>query len=158
MTKELKQEYTLRISQANKTQMVVLIYEMLLTYLDDVKVELHRENYGESREYIQKAKNCVDELVESLNLEFEIARNLMPLYTYVKKELIRAEIARKEEYVDHCIPIIKELHQAYLEVSKQDDSAPVMGNSQTVFAGLTYSKGSLCESRNDGIGSRGYLV
>ncbi len=40
MTKELKQEYTLRISQANKTQMVVLIYEMLLTYLDDVKVDI----------------------------------------------------------------------------------------------------------------------
>ena len=35
MTRELKQQYTLRISQANKTQMVVILYEMLLIYVEE---------------------------------------------------------------------------------------------------------------------------
>ena len=34
MTKEMKQEFTLRISQANKSGMVVILYEMLLAYLE----------------------------------------------------------------------------------------------------------------------------
>jgi hypothetical protein len=29
MTKEMKQNYTLRISQANKSELVVIVYEML---------------------------------------------------------------------------------------------------------------------------------
>ena len=33
MTKEMKQNYTLRISQANKSELVVIVYEMLLTYI-----------------------------------------------------------------------------------------------------------------------------
>ena len=35
MTKELKQQFTLRISQANKSQLVVILYEMMITYLDE---------------------------------------------------------------------------------------------------------------------------
>ena len=35
MTKELKQQYTLKITQANKTQLVVILYEMLLIYLEE---------------------------------------------------------------------------------------------------------------------------
>ena len=35
MTKELKQQYTLRITQANKSALVVILYEMTITYLED---------------------------------------------------------------------------------------------------------------------------
>ena len=37
MTKECKQQFTLRITQANPTQMIVILYEMLLCYLDEAK-------------------------------------------------------------------------------------------------------------------------
>ena len=37
MTKELKQEFTLKISQANKSQLVVILYEMMLTYIGEAK-------------------------------------------------------------------------------------------------------------------------
>ena len=35
MTKEMKQVFTRRITQANRTQLVVIVYEMLLVYLDE---------------------------------------------------------------------------------------------------------------------------
>ena len=35
MKKEEKQDFTLRITQANPTQLVVILYEMLLCYLED---------------------------------------------------------------------------------------------------------------------------
>ena len=34
MTKELKQEYTRKITQANKTQLITILYEMLLIYVE----------------------------------------------------------------------------------------------------------------------------
>ncbi len=42
MTKELKQQYTLKITQANKTQLVVILYEMLLIYLEEAVSEIGR--------------------------------------------------------------------------------------------------------------------
>ena len=35
MTKECKQHFTLRITQANSTQLIVILYEMTLQYLAD---------------------------------------------------------------------------------------------------------------------------
>ena len=35
MTKECKQQFTLRITQANSTQLIVILYEMPLQYLAD---------------------------------------------------------------------------------------------------------------------------
>ena len=35
MTRELKQEYTRKIKQANKTQLITILYEMLLIYVEE---------------------------------------------------------------------------------------------------------------------------
>ena len=43
MTKELKQEYTLRITQANKTQLITILYEMLLVYVDDARTAYEKK-------------------------------------------------------------------------------------------------------------------
>lgn len=64
MVNELKQEYTRRITQANKTQLIVILYEMFLTYTKDA-----REVWGNSRidfrENIRKARGCLEELMAS---------------------------------------------------------------------------------------------
>ena len=35
MTQEKKQEFTLKISQANKTQLITILYEMIIEYLNE---------------------------------------------------------------------------------------------------------------------------
>ena len=45
MTKELKQEYTRKITQANKTQLITILYEMLMLYVAN-RVLLRLENAG----------------------------------------------------------------------------------------------------------------
>ena len=37
MTSELKQQFTLKISQANKTRLVVILYEMMLVYIEEAR-------------------------------------------------------------------------------------------------------------------------
>ena len=42
MTDEKKQQFLLRISQANKTEMIVILYEMFLIYLKDAEEALDK--------------------------------------------------------------------------------------------------------------------
>ncbi len=79
MTKELKQEFTLRISQANKTQLITILYEMVLLYLDEAKEALDTENRMEYKSVIRKIRGCINELMGSLNFEYELAQNLLQL-------------------------------------------------------------------------------
>lgn len=168
MTKECKQQFTLRITQANKTELIVILYEMVLTYLDEaeealaeaVKVKddvlLHKEKTAEFREALRKARGCLGELLTSLNLEYELAARLLSLYLYCNRELTKADIRKEKEPLVHIRNVIGKLLGAYRELAGQDTSGPVMQNSQVVYAGLTYGKNKLSENMTDQGADRGF--
>lgn len=156
MTKECKQQFTLRITQANKTEMIVILYEMVLSYLEDAQIILTEGKVEEFRDTLRKIRGCISELVASLNLDYEPAPALLSLYLYCNRELMKADIHKEKEPLEHIKTVIKKLLDAYRELAKQDKSAPVMQNSQTVYAGLTYGKNSLSENMADQGVNRGF--
>ena len=79
MTKELKQEFTLRITQANKTQLITILYEMVLLYLEEAKAALDADDKTTYKAVIRKIRGCMDELTASLHLEYELAQNLLEI-------------------------------------------------------------------------------
>lgn len=158
MTTELKQEYTLRITQANKTQLITILYEMVLTYIDEAEDALTSENRMEYKSAIRKIRGCMNELTASLNFEYELAHNLLQLYLYVNRELVKASTRYDKENLEHVRLIIDQLHKAYEQIESQDTSGPVMGNTQTVYAGLTYGRNTLTENIADSAVNRGFCV
>ena len=158
MTKELKQEYTLRITQANKTQLITILYEMVLIYLEEAKEALDKEDKAAFKAAIRKIRGCMNELTESLHLEYELAQNLLQLYLFINKELVQASIHYEKENLKHVETIIKQLRDAYKQIESQDTSGPVMGNTQTVYAGLTYGRNTLTENITDPTANRGFCV
>lgn len=158
MTKELKQQFTLRISQANKSQLVVILYEMFLAYIEETKDAHEKDDRNGFRDGIRKARGCLNELMASLHFEYEPAMNLLQLYLYANRELARADIRNSVEELEHVEGIIKKLHEAYEKISDQDSSGPMMSNTQTVYAGLTYGKNTLTESLADQGSERGFRV
>ena len=54
--------------------------------------------------------------------------------------------------------VIAPLCDAYRQIQDQDTSGPVMNNSQTVYAGLTYGRNQLTENMADQGTNRGMLV
>ena len=158
MTKELKQEYTLRITQANKTQLITILYEMVLLYVDEAQEALDAGQKMEYKSAIRKIRGCIDELTASLNLDYELAHNLLQLYFYISRELVKASTHYETENLEHVRLIIGELHKAYQAIEDQDTSGPVMGNTQTVYAGLTYGRNTLTENIADSVTNRGFCV
>lgn len=158
MTKELKQEYTLKITQANKTQLITILYEMLLIYTGEA-ADAHAGGDREGfRECIRKARGCVNELSASLHLEYGLAVNFLQLYQYVNRELARAEVRFAAEPLEHVEKVIRQLHGAYEKLGEMDTSGPVMSNVQSVYAGLTYGKNNLTENLADQGIDRGFRV
>lgn len=157
MKDELKKEYSLRITQANKSQMVVILYEMFMTYVEDATKDLQDAKIKAYRVDIQRARAVLKELMGSLNLEVEPAPTILKLYIYISKLLVNADLHSDEKPLAEACKIMKKLHDAYAQIQDQDTSGPVMGNTQTVYAGMTYSKNNLSISI-DGNSNRGFLV
>ena len=158
MTKEMKQNYTLRISQANKSELVVIIYEMLLTYIEDARTAHADGDTGLFAGSLRKAENCIRELMASLHMDYVLAGKLLSLYVYAVKLLSKAKLHNSTKELAEVEKMMRKLHDAYAAVSREDTSDSVMENTQTVYAGLTYGKNQLMESLSNEGSLRGLRV
>ena len=157
MTSECKQQFTLRITQANSTELVVILYEMMLSYLDDAEEALKAGDEDALVQAIRRSRGCLNELEQSLHMDYEISGHLLRLYFYCARRLVHAQ-AHEAEAFDEIRRVIKPLHDAYEEIAAQNPGGPVMGNSQTIYAGLTYGRNSLNENLADQGANRGMRV
>jgi flagellar protein FliS len=142
MTKESIQEYSTRVTQANSSQLVVILFELILNHINDAN-ENHAN--GDVKGYekdLRKAQSFLNELMGSLDYQYEISYQLMSLYMYVNRVLAEAIFNREENKLFSAETVIDRLLTAYREVAKQDFSEPLMGNTQQIHAGFTYGKGS----------------
>ncbi len=158
MTSETKQQFTFRISQANPTELVVILYDMTLQYLTDANGAASQEDFASYRENVLRARKCVSELAASLHLEYEPAVSLRNLYMYCIRRLTQAEIRWHTELLREVTNIITPLRDAYRQIAPQNTAGPVMQNTQAVYAGLTYGRNTLTENMADQSMNRGMLV
>ncbi len=158
MTKENKQIFTRRISQANRTQLVVIVYEMLLVYLEDAVKAYEAEDKQEFARNLKLARECIGQMRTSLNFEYELSKNLFAIYCFADRELANDIFGNKTDNLDVLKMIFTKLHDAYYTISKEDKSEPLMDNIQDVYAGLTYGKTDVTESLVNYDAKRGYMA
>ena len=150
MQDALKKEFTLRITQANRSELIVIIYEMCLAYLKDAIEGTDRA------ENITRARACVDELKESLNFEYELSADLLHFYIKVNKLFMQAAAGGRTEPLVEAESAMGRMRDAFVEISKEDDSKPLLHNAQEVYAGYTYGKNDVNVSIGAGQTERGF--
>ena len=157
MTREQKQDYTLKITQANRSELIVIVYDIALSYIDtaiQAYDEHNLEAFGANSRYAGK---CVGDLLEALDFNYEPAYPLMRIYVYVSKLLALAPVKKDKESLEVSKRLLTKLRKSFEDIAAQDNSAPLMSNTQEVYAGLTYGRGNLNESLA-GASNRGFTV
>ena len=158
MTAEQKKEFTRKISQAKSSELIVILYDIALVYVKE-SIRFMEENDGQNAK-IQAdfAKRCIEEMMLNLHFEYDLATVLHRIYLSMKKSLREGILENKKEKLVSVRDNLTSLRDAYAQIVPQDTSAPVMGHTQTVVAGLTYGKHSLNESLAQESSSRGFFV
>lgn len=160
MTDESKKSFQLRITQANRTELTVILYEMLLTYADDVTQILTGDNFDADsfKKALNGVSGCVRQLQNSLNFDIELSGTLMSIYEYVRSELEKCQLKRDLECIDNIRKTIVPLKDAFAQIAKEDKSESLMENTQQVVAGYTYGPSSVNETVSDQGANRGFFV
>ena len=157
MQKEQIQEFTSKIALSNRTGLTVVTYEILFAYLLDAKSALKEERFSDYKQALRQAQRCISELMVTLDFSYELANELYRIYAYGKELLAKAMYKRSEEEIAECESLLKMLHASFVEVAKTDRSAPLMQNTQQVYAGYTYGRNDV-NSSSDENPSRGFFV
>lgn len=156
MTKEEIQEYSLRIMQGNKSDLVVATYDIILKYLTDARQAAREGDEDQFVFCVKKANEFLAELMGALDLQYPVSIELFKLYRFVQRMLVQAMFRRTTDSLEGLEPILTGLREAFSEVARQDTSEPFTGNGSRgqVYAGLTYGKSSLNETYEPNPGFR----
>ena len=158
MENSLKQDFTRRLSQCNSGGMIVIIYEICFAYMEDARQAHAKGRHDEMKAAIRKAQNVLDELIGSLNFAYEISGNLYSLYLFCKNELARVLYENRLDGLEEADKVMRRLYHSFAEAAKQDTSAPIMSNTQQIYAGMTYGRNQLNENDMDYDRQRGFFV
>lgn len=157
MTKSEINVYANRVACASRSELIVIMYEVTKNYILSAEEALKNGDEASFKNNLKKAKQFINELNTSLNMEYKISYDLMSLYMFMNRTLVNAIFKKDDRDLMSVVDMLDKLREAFTVVSSQDTSGPVMQNVQTVYAGLTYSKGNLNETY-DLQNNRGYTV
>lgn len=146
MNKEAIQSFTARITQASKSELVVILYEMALTNIDDAEKFYLNNDINNFDKELKGAQRYVSELMAALDYSHMISYELLSLYLYINKHIITAIVKQDPLTLQYAKVILNKLLIGFKAISKADSSGPVMRNTQQLYAGLTYGRGTLNET------------
>ena len=132
--------FTRRITSANKSEIIVIIYDIIEENLALAKKALAEGDRETYRNEIKQAISFVKELLVSLDMNYEVSKNLASLYIYVSRCLNFALVSGKKEEIEAAEKVLRKLGESFRAVAKTDESEPVMENTQRVYAGITYGR------------------
>ncbi len=159
MKKEMVQSFTARITQASRSELVVILYEMTLARIEGAEKSYQESNLCDFDKELKSAQKYISELMATLDYKYKISYDLLSLYLYTSKHIITAIVKQNPLSLQSAKVILKKLLIGFEEVSKLDTSGPMMRNTQQLYAGLTYGKGTLNETFVDpGHKSRGFIA
>lgn len=151
-------DFTRRISQCNRGGMIVVTYEIIFAYIKDAEECYSANDYEGFKQALSKAQRGMDTLMEALDFQYVVAKELYPLYVFVKETMAKIIIKKDLTELEGAKEVLKNLYEAFVEASKQDHSRPLMQNTQQVYAGITYGKNDLTETFQEPDTSRGFFA
>ncbi|HCR41345.1 MAG TPA: hypothetical protein DIW41_10630 [Lachnospiraceae bacterium] len=159
MQKEAVQAFTARITQASKSELIVILYEMILTEIKEAEEAFERKDMEAFDKELKQAQKYLGELRAALDYRYKLAYDLASLYQYVNERIINAMIRKKPDSLKSAVSVLQKLLIGFEGVSREDTSGPMMRNTQQLYAGLTYGKGTLNETYIDpNDGNRGFII
>ena len=158
MKSEQLVDFTRRISQCNRSGLTVVTFEIFFAYMDDARSAHAAKEWDAYKDALRKGERTIEELMSTLNFSYELAGQLYRIYVFCRDALARAMYTRRTDDMEDAARLMKKLYDGFAQVAREDNSPPLMKNTQQVYAGYTYGRDDLVETFQSSDASRGFFV
>lgn len=108
-----------QIMTATPEALTLMLYNGCLKFMNEGKDAVEAKQWEQANICLQKAENIISEFRITLNMEYEISKQLMPLYNYTYDRLVEGNIKGDAKMIQEAIDIIKELRDAWVQAMKK---------------------------------------
>lgn len=108
-----------QIMTATPEALTLMLYNGCLKFMTEGIEHIEKKEWEAANTSIQKAENIISEFRITLKMEYDIAKQLMPLYNYTYDRLVEGNIKSDTKLIQEAFDIIKELRDAWAQAMKK---------------------------------------
>lgn len=106
------------VTTASPGELTLMLYNGCLKFLGKAKTAIDEKNIQDKNMYLQKAQAIIAELMSTLNMDYDISKQMLPLYEYMNRRLMEANIKNDTAIVEEVEGLVTEFRDTWKELIK----------------------------------------
>lgn len=106
------------VTTASPGELTLMLYNGSIKFLGKVKVAIEEKNIQDKNYNIQRSQAIIAELMSTLNMDYEISEQMLPLYEYMNRRLFEANIHNDIAIIEEVEGLMTEFRNTWKEVIK----------------------------------------
>ncbi|MFD1020310.1 flagellar export chaperone FliS [Thalassobacillus hwangdonensis] len=107
------------VETASPGELTLMLYNGCLKFITQAKKAMETGNFEQKNTSIQKAQNIIRELMVTMDPDAPITNEIMPLYDYINRRLMDANLKNEQEILDEAYSLVADFRDTWKEVIKQ---------------------------------------
>lgn len=114
------------INTASKGELLIMLYDGAIKFCNQAIIAIEQEDIENTNNYIIRVEDIILELQAALDNKYEISNSLYPLYDYIYRRLVEANIKKDKEILEEIKELLKPIRDSFkkamVEVKKSEKS------------------------------------
>ncbi|MDR1693162.1 MAG: flagellar export chaperone FliS [Oscillospiraceae bacterium] len=94
---------------ASPGELTLMLFDGCIKNLKLAKIHINGKDYAKTNETLQKAQAIIAELIHSLDMRYDIAKQLIQLYTFILDTVVQANVKKDLQKTDDALGLMEDL-------------------------------------------------
>ena len=111
------------VSTANPVGLVVMLYNGCIKRLKLAQLSIDKKNFSDTNAHLKRAQDIISELVSSLDLKYQVAKDLLSLYDFMLRQIVSINFSKNSDDIEPLVEMLTGLRDTWVQVGKNCGTA-----------------------------------
>ncbi len=116
-----------QILTASREELTLMLYNGAIRFIAESVAATEKADFARANDRNQRAQDIVSEFMATLDMKYEISKNLWALYDYINYRLVQANLHKDAGQLEEAKSLLTELRDTWAEAMKKNRIAKVVG-------------------------------
>jgi len=106
------------VMTASQEELLIMLYNGCIRLIKQGMEAIDDKDVPRAHTNIVKAQDIIVEFISTLDMRYDVAKSLMPLYDYIYRRLVEANISKDAAILNEALGFVTELRDTWAEAAK----------------------------------------
>lgn len=106
------------VMTSSPEELTLMLYNGAVKFITLSKMMIEQNDMEKTHNSIMRSQAIISELNITLDMKYEISKNLRQLYIFILEKLTEANIKKETKPLDEILPLVKDLRDTWKEAIK----------------------------------------